>query len=105
MLQFAWNVFGGEKFKFSILQECNKEELWANEQSFIDSCKEPMFNILKDSRNPGKISKEERVKRSERAKKQHIAGKFGFSTWETDPAIVAQKVRKTRIENGSYKKK
>jgi group I intron endonuclease len=41
-LQFAWNKYGEENFKFEILEYCNKNELLEREQFWIDkinSCK------------------------------------------------------------------
>lgn len=45
-LQNAWNKYGEENFKFEILITCEKEELIAFEQLYIDEEK-PEYNILK----------------------------------------------------------
>jgi len=45
-LQSAWNKYGEENFEFSILEECEKEQLVEREQYYIDSvC--PEYNICK----------------------------------------------------------
>jgi group I intron endonuclease len=36
-LQFAWNKYGSENFKFDILETCEKDNLLAREQFYIDN--------------------------------------------------------------------
>jgi len=45
-LQSAWNKYGEENFEFSILEECEKEQLVEREQYYLDTlC--PEYNVCK----------------------------------------------------------
>lgn len=56
-LQNAWNKYGGEVFEFSILEYCNKEDLQAYEQSWVNLLGD--YNLTKEViRNiPSEISR------------------------------------------------
>lgn len=44
-LQNAWSKYGGDAFEFSILEECDRAELMAREQHYIDALG-PAFNSV-----------------------------------------------------------
>lgn len=46
-LQHAWNFYTPSNFKFSILEECDRHEMDALEQHWIDSLK-PEYNVVTD---------------------------------------------------------
>ena len=50
ILQNSWNKYGGENFKFEIIEECDKLDLIKREQYYIDTLK-PFYNICKIAGN------------------------------------------------------
>lgn len=66
-LQKAWNKYGRENFKFSILEECNKEDLDFKEIFWINFYKSNIskngYNLESGGNNNKKISEETKLKR------------------------------------------
>ncbi len=46
-MQGAWDKYGEESFRFSVLEECPKDQLEKREQFYLDSLK-PAFNVITD---------------------------------------------------------
>src|SRR4051794_16550207 len=46
-LQFAWNKYGEEAFRFSVLEECGAEDVLEREQFYLDA-HAPVFNAMTD---------------------------------------------------------
>lgn len=61
-LQRAYNKYGAEYFKFSVLEYCEKEKLIEREQYYIDS-KRPSYNILPIAGSSLGIKRSEEAKR------------------------------------------
>lgn len=73
-LQNHYNKYGAEDLQLSILLECNKEELLAEEQYFINSLS-PYFNICKVAGSPlGVIRSEATRKKLSEINKGSISG-------------------------------
>lgn len=71
-LQRSWNKYGENSFNFSIIEECNKDDLLDREQFYLDKYKsykkENGYNVAKDSSAPmmgRKHSEETLIKLSE----------------------------------------
>lgn len=45
-LQHSWNKYGWNNFEFEIIELCNKDDLLAREQFYLDDLK-PLYNTLK----------------------------------------------------------
>lgn len=82
VLQFAWDVFGADDFTFEVVEECAPEMLDEREYHHLRSRAEPLFNLLKDPRNPrSTLTAAGRQRRVALAKKQHAQGNLGRKTW------------------------
>lgn len=81
VLQFAWNVSGESNFCFTVIEFCERALLEEREEYHIKNSKAPLFNLLMESRVPGRLSGSEERKRKEVAKRLHSEGKFGAAAW------------------------
>ena len=68
-LQNAWNKYGADAFRFSVVEKCNIFLLINREQYYIDKLK-PQYNIYKTAGSPLGIKQSEETKR-----KVSLAGK------------------------------
>ena len=83
VLQFAWNVFGGENFTWEVLEHCTRDQLAEREQHYLTTARGPLFNILRDPRRPPPASRATRKKLSQKAREQHASGRLGRQTWRS----------------------
>ena len=85
VLQFAYDVFGEDSFKFKVLEKLPKDKLQEREFEILKNWDGPLFNLLKDARTPPReFSAEERKKLSEKAKKQHREGTLRRKNYDSD---------------------
>lgn len=85
-LQNHYNKYGVSDLQFSIIIECEKEDLLTTEQCFLDSCL-PYFNICKLAgntlgyRHPESVRKKMRGPKTEQHKKRLSEARKGKEPW------------------------
>lgn len=85
-LQRHYNKYGISDLQFSILIECEKDELLKIEQYFIDS-QNPYFNICKIAgrtsgyKHPESVKKKMRIPKTEDHKKRLSEARLGKEPW------------------------
>lgn len=96
IFQRAYNKYGREVFKASVLEECNLDTLKEREQYYIDTLK-PQYNVSKSSKCPmmGRKHNEETLKKFKQRPKFEGEKSHRFGVKWTDE--VRAKILKTRI--------
>jgi group I intron endonuclease len=105
-LQRVWNKYPESEFKLIILEICNLEDLDCREQFWMDKYAGLLMNLCKVGGSPrgwkhtteykermseiqSSISNdsEERVRRSNRCRKQHLEGRIGRRDYQVRPRV------------------
>lgn len=77
-LQNAWNKYGEDKFYFTVLEKCSKEERFSREQYYVDLL-HPEYNICIDIVDNPPTTEETRRKHSATRKKLMQEGRIGIT--------------------------
>lgn len=74
-LQYAYNKYGSDNFKYEILEVCLKEDLIKREQYYIDTLK-PQYNINPEANRPINYKNPKSQKHIENLKKAALLRKY-----------------------------
>lgn len=81
-LQRSWNKYGEESFEFSVLEYCDKEELIAKEQNYLDKLN-PEYNLSPTAKNCLGVKHTNPVSNYKRG--SYCRGKFGKDSKSSIP--------------------